>query len=179
LFVLAAVLFAALPTIASYQLYSFRWVCRRSGPRANQCYAERTLSDRLPGSRWDSSYPRVWFMQIVAIADLERASPSKVESGVALLWPDVESCKSRGLPESWYSNPWRVPVVLDDRDPVAIAATVDAFTGDFNDFLRDKKRDAFVLQPAAPLRGWRSGWYAAYVVALAFSIAAFFALRRN
>ena len=96
-----------------------------------------------------------------------------------MLWPDVESCRRRGLQPSWYSNPWEVPVVLDNRDPVEAAATVKAFTLDFNDFLRNEKRDAFVLQPAAPLRGGRSVWYAAYAVALVLSVLSLLTLRRG
>ncbi len=97
---------------------------------------------------------------------------------MALLWPDVESCRRRGLAPSWYSNPWEVPVVLDDRDPVEAAAKVEAFSVDFNDFLRNETRDLFVLHPAAPFSRVRSVWYAAYAAALGLSVLSLLVLRR-
>lgn len=166
LLALGALLFAALPTVAAYELYSYRWVCRRSGARAGLCYAEPTLRDRLPGSQWSDEYPRTWFMQVVSIADLKEALPG-ADPGVALVMPDVESCRARGLPPSWYASPWQVPVVMEDApEPVAAKAAVDAFIADFDDFLRTKTRDTFALHPRVPLHGWRTLWYAAYAIAL-------------
>lgn len=175
-----SLLFAAIPTVAAYELYSFRWVCSRTGVRAGTCYAEPTIRDMLPGSRFWDDYPRTWFMQIVSIDDLKEAVPSSMDAGYARMVPDIHSCVRRNCAPSWYASTWQVPVVLDaDANDPATRWAVQRFVVDFNAFKHDTMRARFVLHPRAPLTGTRRLFHVAYGVAFAFAALAFRELLRN
>ena len=47
LLMLVALVGAAVPALFAYELCSFRWECRRSGPHAGECRATPMLGDRL------------------------------------------------------------------------------------------------------------------------------------
>lgn len=166
---LPSLLLAVVPTILVHADSQFRWVCRRDGPRAGQCYAEPTIRHRLGLLPWDESYPRMWTMQIVDIVDLggaERAGDGSVRIRSS------EACwKSWSAMHSWCwgsgRGAWWMPVSesslfgpSDERD----------FVERFNAFLRDPSERSFVHQPRAPYEPWHALFYVAAGLALAVAM---------